>query len=105
MSRCPSHRSTRANSCNAAARSPMLRKRQSDRSGAKNAALIEPRIPPTRLGARIINDDFCSRGVVDHLFSMKKTASVMDAPRRSGAQLNGDSVDLKELLAALTAFK
>ncbi|MDQ6808413.1 MAG: HAMP domain-containing protein, partial [Verrucomicrobiota bacterium] len=36
---------------------------------------------------------------------MKKSTPVLTAPRENGSQLNGESIDLKELLTALTAFK
>ena len=36
---------------------------------------------------------------------MKKQSSALLAPRENGSDLNGDDVDLKELLKALTSFK
>src|SRR5947209_18577198 len=36
---------------------------------------------------------------------MKKTASVLSPRPRNGSEINGEGIDLKQLLAALTAFK
>lgn len=38
------------------------------------------------------------------LFMKKRTSAVLEAPE-DGSQLNGDGLDTKQLLAALTAFK